>query len=82
MSPVGVFDVGPPLKMIVQRNFMIGRRKNDAAGNKVLRGCSGEFLFCRRLLRDRDITGRFDEFFELLVVTTVLSIQNPSTRTR
>jgi hypothetical protein len=29
MWPVGASDITPPLKVIIQRNFVIGRREND-----------------------------------------------------
>src|SRR4029077_9381508 len=66
-SPVRALHVGPPLKVIVHRNFMVGRRKDDRACNEIFLWRSWEFLLGRRALGDRDVTGRFHELLELLV---------------
>ena len=53
--------------MIVQRNFVIGRRKHDRARDQIFLGRSWEFLPGRRAFRDCDISCRLNEFFELRV---------------
>src|SRR6185437_15690326 len=56
MAPVCAAHVRPPLKMVVERNWMIRRSEHDRAGDKILRRCSG-IVFCPRLsLSDRYIS--------------------------
>src|SRR6266404_1674447 len=67
MPPVGTLEVSPPLKMIVQWDFVIGRGEDDGPRDQIFGWRTGKFFLRRCPLRDRDITGRVDEFLELLV---------------
>ena len=53
--------------MIVERDLVVSRRKNDCAGDEVFFGCGWEFFLRRRAFRDCDVTRRADEFLELFV---------------
>ena len=46
---------------------MVGRREDDRARDQIFGRRSGKFFLCWRTFRDRDVTGRFNEFLELLV---------------
>ena len=67
MTPVRALHVGPPLEVIVQRHFVVGRRKDNRARDQVLRRRSRKLFFRRRAFRDRHVTSRFHEPFEFLV---------------
>ena len=67
MAPVCAFYVLPPLKVIVQRDRMIWRRKDDAASVQIFRRGTGKVFSGWSFFRDGDITCRFDERRELRV---------------
>ena len=67
MPPVRTGDVGPPLKIIVEWNLVIGRRKNNRSCDQIFGGSSRKLFFCRGPFRDGDISGRFNELLELFV---------------
>src|SRR6266699_1220541 len=55
VPPIRAFPVTPPLIMIVERNFVVGRREHDSAGDQVLDWRSGKLFFRWRAFRDRDV---------------------------
>src|SRR5262249_52452769 len=61
MAPVCSRDIAPPLQVIVERNWMIGRRKNHGTGNQILRWCAREILGPRRALGHRYVIRRLHE---------------------
>src|SRR4030095_1807427 len=67
MTPVCAFDVAPPLIMISEGNFVIGRRENDRARDQILCWRCWEFLLRRRAFGNRHVRCRSYELFELSV---------------
>ena len=67
MTPAGAVDVRPPLKVVVQRHRVVGRREDHRTGSQVLRRRGGEIFLPRLPFGDRDVIGRLDESGELLV---------------
>jgi hypothetical protein len=67
MLPVGALDVAPPLKMIVQENGMIGRRKYHRSGNQVFRGSTRKIFGAWSLLGDSCVVSGPHESSKLFV---------------
>src|SRR5437660_12831857 len=67
VPPVRAFDVAPPLIVIVERNFAVGRREDYCAGYEILLGRSWELLFCWRACGNCDVTRRPDELLKLRI---------------
>src|SRR5215469_1422276 len=67
MPPIGTFNIGPPLKMIVERYGMVRRGKNNAPCDKILRWSPGKILLARSALGHSHIAGRLFELRELRV---------------
>src|SRR6185436_7542717 len=67
MLPVRAGHVTPPLKMIVERHRMSGRRENHRTGDQIFRRRAGKVFSFRSSLGYGDVSGSFHEFSELLV---------------
>src|SRR6516225_12079140 len=67
VTPIGPFHVAPPLQVIIERHGVIGRRKDNAPGNKILRWRSRKILSSWRALRDSHVPRRLYELRELRV---------------
>src|SRR2546427_11602459 len=67
MAPVRTCYVRPPLKMIVERNRMVWRGKDNTAGDKILRRSAGKILGSRSPFRDCHVSCSLNELAELRV---------------
>ena len=67
VTPVRSPDVIPPLKLVVQRDSVVGRREHDGTGDEVLRGRARKVFRARFLFRYRDVTSGSNKFAELRV---------------
>src|SRR4029078_8867274 len=67
VTPVRAFDVAPPLIMIVEWHFVIGRRENHCTCHEILLLCSREFFFCGSAFSNCDVIRRPNELLKLRV---------------
>src|SRR5438309_2404938 len=67
VTPVSAFDVAPPLIMIGEWNFVIGRRKHHRACDKIFSRRRRKFFLRRRPFRNRDVAGRLNKLLELFI---------------
>jgi hypothetical protein len=79
MAPACAGARRPPLIRIRERDGMVGRGIHDRAGHEAVGRRSREVFGARRLLGHRDVTTKRAN---CSFVTSVSSIQNPSTATR
>src|SRR5215469_18028288 len=67
VAPIGTLDIGPPLKMVVERHNVTRRGKYNTACDKILRWRPWKILRAWCAFRHRDVASRFHEFGELCV---------------
>src|SRR5207249_5411146 len=67
MTPVRSFHVAPPLIVIIERNFLIGRCEDHGPRHKIFLWRSRKLFFCWRAFSNCDVLRRPDELLKLRI---------------